>query len=160
MRETARYHNVPQSLLFPGLNQQSKPPKYWFLDVIENSQREDMKPATMSLWLTTSIGTTTDCVTNEATAPPAKFVAADAAEGEGAFLSVYSLTLAFVFSNVVKYSCRIMRYVSELLYYSYIWGDFWAQDTCSFLNQFQLEDKPWPKIINLMVVCFVMLHMP
>jgi hypothetical protein len=51
------------------------------------------------------MGTTTDWVTNEAKAPPAKLAMADAAEGEGAHLPAGSAAHALVFSRVVKYNC-------------------------------------------------------
>ena len=60
------------------------------------------KPATMSRWLTTSMGTTTDWVTMDAKAPPAKLVMAEAAEGVGAQRAAGSAAHTLVFSSVVR----------------------------------------------------------
>ena len=58
----------------------------------------------MSRWLTTSMGTTTVCVTREATAPPTKFVMAAAVEGVGASRAAKSADDAFPISSVVRYT--------------------------------------------------------
>ena len=72
-----------------------------------------MLPATMSRWLTTSMGTTTDCVSKEAKAPPAKFDIADAADAVGANLLAGSAAQVFVISRVVKYICMKFANVKQ-----------------------------------------------
>ena len=60
----------------------------------------------MSRWLTTSMGTTTDCVSKEAKAPPAKLDIAEAADAVGAIFLAGSAAHVFVISRVVKYICK------------------------------------------------------
>ena len=60
------------------------------------------------------MGTTTDCVSKDAKAPPAKLDMADAADAVGANLLAGSAAHVLVISRVVKYICNTQE-MSQLL---------------------------------------------
>lgn len=72
------------------------------------------------------MGTTTDWVSKEAKAPPAKFDIADAADAVGATLLAGSAAQVFVISRVVRYICRWRQlldlvHILNCAYFKYTW---------------------------------------
>ncbi len=71
-------------------------------------------PATISRWLTTSMGTMTDCVTNEATAPAKKFERPAVAASLGDTRAAASRLQLFVASRVDRYTCGNIIFLTAL----------------------------------------------